>query len=81
MQGHFWSFREFFQAFMTSIAVFGNNDIKDFWWPLWLGSILAAAMAATAATATAAATTVAAATAMDAATVKFSAPAIAATFV
>ena len=66
-------FREFFQAFAASIVIFGNNDINNFWLPLWLGSILAAAMAMAAAAATAKAT----------ATAKFSAaaPAIAATFV
>ena len=63
--------QEFFLAFMASIVIFGNNDIKNFWLPLSLGSILTTATAVTAAVAVAAAT------------VKFSAlaPAIAATFV
>ena len=60
---------------MASKVIFGNNDIKNFWLLLWLGSILTAAKAAAAAAA------VATATAAD--TAKFSAPvlAIAATFV
>ena len=72
----FPDFREFFQAFMASRVIFGNNDINNFWLPLWLGSSLAEGCGCRPAAAAAAA---AAATAT--AKVSAPAPATAATFV
>ena len=47
----FPDFREFFQAFIASRVIFGNNDVNNVWLALWVGAIMAAAMAVAAAAA------------------------------